>query len=155
MSEASAQPISARDEGCPLLCAAVAALHSLQLSLQSVWGQCCLLLKKELFKMPSVWPGLKRHLLFSLEHQSCHIWSRKWQWNAAQPRAPFCAALAVFSLCLSLSEPLASPGCCCCCCRYGWAGSAIKEPPASNAGPGPRPLFEHILSPRYCIKHPF
>lgn len=51
-----------------------------------VWGQCCLLLKKELFKVPSVWPGLKRHLLFSSDRQSRHIWSRKRRRNAARPK---------------------------------------------------------------------
>lgn len=58
--------------------------------------------------MPSVWAGLKRHLLFSLGHQRHHIWSRKWQ-NAAHPKGSFLSGCAVSVLWVWLSVPFPQP----------------------------------------------
>lgn len=47
--------------------------------------------------MPSVWPGLKGHPLFSLDHLRRHIWSRKQRRNVAHPKVSF-----LFKTCLCL-----------------------------------------------------
>lgn len=71
-----------RDDGPPIIlwCYSSTAQFA-NLLCNSVWRQHYFLLKKELFKMQTTWPGLKRSLLFPSGHLKSHMWNEKRWWN--------------------------------------------------------------------------